>query len=102
MLEVILFEFSLTLGCLLCFFHLAKNSSLSDACIFFIPAILWGFFAEFFGINLFHMYFYQNNYFLKIFDVPLSIAIGWAMMIYIGYFLVAKKFNVSNYFKIGF
>ncbi|PIN98454.1 MAG: hypothetical protein COT90_04255 [Candidatus Diapherotrites archaeon CG10_big_fil_rev_8_21_14_0_10_31_34] len=96
-----LFEVFWFITLILSFIHFSKQTSWKDACVFFIPALIWGYSLEFFGIIIYKMYFYPTqNYILVLFNVPLTIAAGWATMLYLGYYLTTKLLHAKKNIKM--
>lgn len=93
--HLLLFELFWIITFIIVFYKFTKKSGVKDAIIFFFPAFLWGYFIEFFGVNFYHIYIYPD-YALKLFGVPLTIAIGWATIIYVGYYITTKKLHITN------
>lgn len=46
------------------FWHSLQKQSLLESLLFFIPALLWGFIAEYAGVTLYDFYSYSPDYFL--------------------------------------
>jgi len=91
-----LFEIASVLLLGLSVWHFKKTRSEENPFLFFIPAVLWGFIVELTAMYLYDLYYYPSAYFLTLFDVPLSIAFGWATAAYIGYYIISKKFHVRK------
>jgi hypothetical protein len=86
-----LFEIVLVLLLGLPIWHFKKTRPQENPLLFFIPAVLWGFIVELTAMYLYDLYYYPSKYFLTLFDVPLSMAFGWATAAYIAIISSAKK-----------
>jgi uncharacterized membrane protein len=82
------------------FYHFTKTSSLKDALVFFVPALIWGILIEFFTLYLYKIYYYPSEYFLTIANVPIAIGMGWAIIMYVGYYITTKKFHAQKLLNI--
>ncbi len=98
-MELVLFELFWFLAFALAFYHFAKKFGAKEATIFFTAAFLWGYFIEFFGANFYNVYTYPA-YAIKIAGVPITIAAGWAAIIYIGYYITTKKLLITKALNI--
>ena len=78
------------------FWHATKKNSLADALIFLVPAVAWGFFAEYFGVHLWGIYEYPQNYMFMIGGIPLTIALGWATIKHFGYYITTEVLHVRK------
>ena len=95
-----LFELSWYLFFVITLIHSLKTSSVKKTVVFFVPALLWGFFVELAGVLFYDLYSYSQHYLAGLFGVPFSVAFGWASIIYLGYYLTTKKLHVSNLLNI--
>lgn len=89
MLEFAFFEAFWIVAFLIAFIHFSKKS-LFNACLFMFPAIVWSFLVELTGVHWWSIYTYSDNFLLSLFGVPISIALGWATIEYLGYLLITK------------
>lgn len=79
--------------------HFTRKNGWLNASLFFGFAFIWGFLIEYFGTNFHHIYTYPAEYWFVVGNVPLSIAAGWAVIIYVGYFIVQKTFHLKEKWK---
>lgn len=100
MSATLLFEAFWIAAFALAFRHSVQKSGAKNAFLFFIPAFLWGFMAEFVGVNVYGIYTYPSAYSLSAFGVPFAIAFGWAAIIYVGYYITANKLHIKNFFRM--
>ncbi len=92
----ILFELLMILLAILCLIDIKnKSKALLQDSISLLMGILYGVFLEIMTINAFHFYSY-GNFLLMFYDVPISIGIGWGVIIYAGK-SISKKFQLNKF-----
>ncbi|MBI2445040.1 carotenoid biosynthesis protein [Candidatus Micrarchaeota archaeon] len=76
--------------------HAAKQWGKAKTVTFFLPAIAFGFLLEWATQAIFQGYRYGEGFLVYILDVPLSVSITWATLLYIGYWLAKEKFRQTG------
>ncbi|MFA6269364.1 MAG: carotenoid biosynthesis protein [archaeon] len=95
MLEFVLFEAFWVVAFIIAFVH-ASRKSLFNACLFLFPAVIWSFLVELTGVHWWGIYTYSDNFLLSLFGVPISVALGWATIEYLGYLLITKYIHTRK------
>jgi uncharacterized membrane protein len=102
MLEFVLFEAFWVIAFLIAFIYFSRKSFF-DACLFLIPAVVWSFLVELTGVHWWNIYTYSDHFLLSLWGVPISIALGWATIEYLGYILITKYIHsrkqIENYIE---
>lgn len=68
---------------------------------FFLPAILFGFLLEWATQTIFQGYRYGEGFLIYALNVPLSVSITWATLLYIGFWLAREKLKLKTEWKVS-
>jgi len=98
MLEFVLFEAFWVIAFIIAFVHFSRKS-LFNACLFMFPAVVWSFLVELTGVHWWGIYTYSDQFLLSLFGVPISVALGWATIEYLGYLLITKFIHSKKPFE---
>ena len=77
-------------------YFLARKNGIFESALFFLPALVWGYFVEYFGLKLYNLYYYPDHYLFYFEGVPISIAAGWAVLAFFGYYVTTNKLHVAK------
>ena len=79
-----------------------KNQGFKQSAVFFLPAIVWGLLLEYATQEVFLRYHYGQGFQFYVVNVPLNIALAWASLMYISYWLISQKIGLKNFLAIAF
>ncbi len=79
--------------------HALKRWGAGKTAAFFIPAIFFGFLLEWATQTVFQGYRYGEGFLVYILNVPLSVSITWATLLYIGFWLAREKIGLKTAWK---
>ena len=82
--------FAFTLG------YSVKRQGFKQSSVFFLPAVVWGLLLEYATQEVFHRYHYGGDFLVNITNVPLCIALAWAALMYISYYVITQKLKLKN------
>ena len=99
--DFLIFELVGIAAFILTSYHSSVRKGVWPTLVFLLPAALWGFIIEFMTQEVFMRYHYGSEFMLYLLNVPLCIALYWAVLIYWGYKLAKGRLRLKNRAQVG-